>query len=365
MSSVATTVADIYRYVVGVDTHAATHSYAVVAAPNGALVDQATFPTSAAGLRRASEWIGRRTGGDLDAVLVAAEGIGSHGAVLGEVLQAAGYRVVEAPTPRRERGRGKTDTLDAVLAARSTLVVPLTLLRDRRSGGDPGCAAGAHRRPGSPQRRPTALHQRAHRRGPRPRPGHRRTPRTDDTADLHDRCLASPRRDAGRGDGAGRGCPPGQADPRHRRRAGRQPRPDHPDRHDAGTRAARPARCRRDHRRGDPDRLVPPWPDPQRGRVRSDRRHLSHPGILGQHDPPPAQPRRRPPTQQGLHHHRAHQDAHRPRNPRPTSTGARPRARRPRRSVDASSATRPGRSSAPWRPPESNPRSSPQRLDAT
>jgi len=134
VSSVTTTVADIYRYVVGVDTHAATHSYAIVAAPNGALIDQATFPTNTAGLRRAREWIGRRTGGDLDGVLVAAEGTGSYGAVLGDVLEAAGYRVVEAPTPRRERGRGKTDTLDAVLAARSTLVVPVTLLRDRRAG---------------------------------------------------------------------------------------------------------------------------------------------------------------------------------------------------------------------------------------
>jgi transposase len=53
---------------------------------------------------------------------------------LGDVLEEAGYRVVEAPTPRRERGRGKTDTLDAVLAARSTLVMPLGVLRDRRAG---------------------------------------------------------------------------------------------------------------------------------------------------------------------------------------------------------------------------------------
>ncbi len=134
MSSMPATVADFYRYVVGVDTHAATHSYAIVSAPNGALIDQATFPTTPAGLRRARDWISRRTGGDLDGVLVAAEGTGSYGAVLGDVLEEAGYRVVEAPTPRRERGRGKTDTLDAVLAARSTLVISLALLRDRRAG---------------------------------------------------------------------------------------------------------------------------------------------------------------------------------------------------------------------------------------
>lgn len=58
-----TTVADFYRYVVGVDTHAATHSYAIVAALTGAVIDQATFPTTAAGLRRARDWIGRRTKG--------------------------------------------------------------------------------------------------------------------------------------------------------------------------------------------------------------------------------------------------------------------------------------------------------------
>ena len=134
MSSVTTTVADFYRHVVGVDTHAATHSYAIVAAPHGAPIDQATFPTTTAGLRRAGDWIGRRTGSDLDGLLVAVEGTGSYGAVLGDVLEQAGYRIVEAPTPRRERGRGKTDTLDAVLAAWSTLAVPLRMLRDRRAG---------------------------------------------------------------------------------------------------------------------------------------------------------------------------------------------------------------------------------------
>lgn len=133
MNSLPATVADLYSYVVGVDTHAATHSYAIVNV-SGALLDQATFPTTPAGLRRARDWIGRRSEGRLDSVLISVEGTGSYGAVLSGVLDEAGYRVVEAPTPRRERGRGKTDALDAVLAARSTLVMPLTTLRDRRAG---------------------------------------------------------------------------------------------------------------------------------------------------------------------------------------------------------------------------------------
>jgi transposase len=134
MSSVQPVVADVYRFVVGVDTHAATHSYAIVTAPTGVVIAEATFPTTGVGLRRAREWIARRTEGDIDGVVVSAEGTGSYGAVLGDVLEQAGYRVVEAPTPRRERGHGKSDRSDALLAARATLATPLDRLRDRRGG---------------------------------------------------------------------------------------------------------------------------------------------------------------------------------------------------------------------------------------
>ncbi|MBA3780267.1 MAG: hypothetical protein H0X12_00195 [Nocardioides sp.] len=39
-----TSVSDEYDYVVGVDTHAATHSYAIVTAPTGALVMNGPSP---------------------------------------------------------------------------------------------------------------------------------------------------------------------------------------------------------------------------------------------------------------------------------------------------------------------------------
>jgi transposase len=127
-------VADFYRFVVGVDTHAATHSYAIVSA-NGALIDQASFPTTRAGLRRARDWVGRRTDGDLDGVLVAAEGTPGptvRCSVTCSRRPATGWS--RRRHPAVSAGRGKTDALDAVLAARSTLVVPLTMLRDRRAG---------------------------------------------------------------------------------------------------------------------------------------------------------------------------------------------------------------------------------------
>lgn len=129
-------VADHYRFVVGVDTHAATHTYALIESPSGKEIGTETFPTTTAGLSRAAGWIGRRTGGDVDGVLVSAEGTGSYGAMMAEVLAETGYRVVEAPAPsaKRLRGTGKTDSLDALTAARSTLVMQLDRLRDRRAG---------------------------------------------------------------------------------------------------------------------------------------------------------------------------------------------------------------------------------------
>lgn len=129
-------VADNYRFVVGVDTHAATHTYALVESPSGKELGTETFPTTPAGLGRAVAWLGRRTGGDIDGVLISAEGTGSYGAVMADLVSETGYRVVEAPTPssKRLRGTGKTDTLDAIVAARSTLVMDVGRLRDRRAG---------------------------------------------------------------------------------------------------------------------------------------------------------------------------------------------------------------------------------------
>lgn len=129
-------VADHYRFIVGVDTHAATHTYALVQSPSGKELGTETFPTTTAGLSRTTAWVGRRTGGDIDGVLVSVEGTGSYGAVMAEILAETGYRVVEAPAPstKRLRGNGKTDTLDAITAARSTLVMQMGRLRDRRAG---------------------------------------------------------------------------------------------------------------------------------------------------------------------------------------------------------------------------------------
>ena len=108
-------VADRYDYVVGVDTHAASHAYAVVATGTGRLLAERSFPTTTAGRSRAATWITKHTRQTPHGVLVAMEGTGSYGATLSADLLEAGYRVVEAPTPERSRRKAKTD-LDALVS---------------------------------------------------------------------------------------------------------------------------------------------------------------------------------------------------------------------------------------------------------
>ena len=127
-------VADLFRFVVGVDTHAATHTFTILDA-TARVSDQQTFPTSAAGLGRAMSWIGRRVEGELDATLIAIESTGTYGAVLAGQVAAVGYRVVEAPTLRRDRTTRKDDLLDSLGIARVTLTMRVGQLRDRRGGG--------------------------------------------------------------------------------------------------------------------------------------------------------------------------------------------------------------------------------------
>lgn len=132
------TVAQGYLFVVGVDTHARQHVYSIIEAATGGEIDVQSFPTTAAGLARASSWIARRTVDTPQAVLVSMEGTGSYGRLAAAHLAEAGYRVVEAPTPVRGKGRAKTDALDAVRAARDVLGQPIDQLRQARAGAVAG-----------------------------------------------------------------------------------------------------------------------------------------------------------------------------------------------------------------------------------
>lgn len=128
-----TIVAQEHSYVIGVDTHARTHTLAVVSAGAGELLGCEQFPASVAGMNRALSWAGRLTGGDL-AVLWVIEGVGSYGAKLARSVSKTGYLVTEAPrmNARSRRGLGKSDPLDAQAIARAALSIDVAVLRRPR-----------------------------------------------------------------------------------------------------------------------------------------------------------------------------------------------------------------------------------------
>lgn len=128
-----TIVAHSHSFVVGVDTHARNHVYAVVAAGTGELVDTRGFPTTIAGINRALAWVGRLTGADLG-VLWVVEGAATYGMVLAGMVEATGYMVVEAPrmSRRAHHGVGKSDTLDAARIGHAVLALEPSQLRQPR-----------------------------------------------------------------------------------------------------------------------------------------------------------------------------------------------------------------------------------------
>lgn len=129
----STMVAHTHPFVIGVDTHTKTHTYAVLAA-NGEHLGTEAFPNTHAGRTRAIAWAARRTGGDLAALWVI-EGIGSYGAQLARQAGLAGYRAVEAARMGRagRRGIGKSDPIDARRIAAAVLPLAEEQLRTPRT----------------------------------------------------------------------------------------------------------------------------------------------------------------------------------------------------------------------------------------
>jgi transposase len=110
---------DQLDYVLGVDTHRDRHAFAAVTS-SGVIVAEMELPASRAGDRQALAMADRLAAGRR---VWAVEGTGSYGAGLTRFLQERGERVLEVERPKRSgsRGRGKTDRLDALRAARACL----------------------------------------------------------------------------------------------------------------------------------------------------------------------------------------------------------------------------------------------------
>lgn len=104
--------------VVGVDTHADTHT-AVAVDGLGRVLGTIEVPAAGAGYRQLVCWA-RRHG---EVTRAGVEGTGAYGAGLARHLAEAGIEVVEVDRPNRQRRRrrGKSDPTDAESAARAVL----------------------------------------------------------------------------------------------------------------------------------------------------------------------------------------------------------------------------------------------------
>ena len=101
---------------VGVDTH--KHRHVAVALSQLGELRASPVAAGAAGYRELVSWLAG-LGGE---VMVGIEGAGSYGAGLCRHLQAVGVSVVEVERPRRrDRRQGKSDRVDALLAAKRVL----------------------------------------------------------------------------------------------------------------------------------------------------------------------------------------------------------------------------------------------------
>jgi len=119
------------RVIAGVDTHKDFH-VVVVIDELGRMLDTETFPATTRGYRDLTGWV--TSFGEVLAVGV--EGTASWGAGLSRHLRARGLNVIEVNQPdrHRRRRRGKSDRLDAEMAARSVLAGDATACRKRVTG---------------------------------------------------------------------------------------------------------------------------------------------------------------------------------------------------------------------------------------
>jgi transposase len=119
------------RVVGGVDSHADTHAVAVLD-ERGALLATSAFAATMFGYRALLSWL--RGFGEVDRVGV--ESTGSYAAALTRYLVAEGVLVCEVnqPHPHTRRRRGKTDEVDAELAARHALSLQTPATPKRTDG---------------------------------------------------------------------------------------------------------------------------------------------------------------------------------------------------------------------------------------
>ena len=127
-------VAEVVDAVVGGDTHRDTHALEMTA-PTGATIARLVITNDQTGFTEALSWIAEHAPGPQ--IVVGLEGTRSYGIALARAIQAAGLVVVEVERPKRsDRRRGKSDPIDAHLAALHTLRLDADRLPTPRADGE-------------------------------------------------------------------------------------------------------------------------------------------------------------------------------------------------------------------------------------
>lgn len=127
-------VAEVVDAVVGGDTHRDSHALELTA-PTGATLATLTVDNDDNGYAEVLAWIVEHAPGPR--VIIGLEGTRSYGIGLARAVQAAGLVVVEVERPKRsDRRRGKSDPIDAHLAALHTLRLDAERLPTPRADGD-------------------------------------------------------------------------------------------------------------------------------------------------------------------------------------------------------------------------------------
>ncbi len=126
--------AEVVDAVVGGDTHRDTHALEMTA-PAGVTISTLVIDNDDAGFAEALAWIVEHAPGGR--VVVGLEGTRSYGIGLARAIQTSGLVVVEVEHPKRsDRRRGKSDPIDAHLAALHTLRLDADQLPTPRADGE-------------------------------------------------------------------------------------------------------------------------------------------------------------------------------------------------------------------------------------
>ena len=121
--------------VLGIDTHRDTHQVELTS-PLGVKLAQIEVPNSSTGFTQLGEFIARHSPGPR--LIAGVEGTRSYGIGISRFLTRTGIVVVEVDRPERKsrRGKGKSDDIDAHLAAVSVLGMTTDRLPQPRADGD-------------------------------------------------------------------------------------------------------------------------------------------------------------------------------------------------------------------------------------